>query len=95
MDLDIEWDEDKAMQVAAQRGLTFADASWVFLDPLALTVSDPSNSTLEVRYATIGTTRTGQLVVVIHTDRGRRIRIITAWPATPAERRTYERQSRH
>ena len=82
------------MRVAAQRGLTFADASSVFLDPLALTVSDPAHSTLEARYATIGTTRTNKLVVVVHTDRDQRIRIITAWPATPGERRTYERQSR-
>jgi uncharacterized DUF497 family protein len=50
---------------------------------------DP-HSTDEDRYATIGTTDRGRLLVVISTPRGRRTRLTTAWPATPAERREYE-----
>lgn len=94
MELDVEWDDDKAADVAAERGLSFEDAATVFLDPLAITVHDQDHSTDEVRYATIGTTRAARLLVVIHTDRGRSVRIITAWPATPAERRSYEQGPR-
>ena len=77
-----------------ERGLSFGDAASVFADPLAITIVDTRHSTNEVRYATIGTTGTGRLLVVIHTDRGRRVRIITTWPATPAERRRYEQDSK-
>jgi uncharacterized DUF497 family protein len=95
MDLRVEWDEAKARHVRLERGLVFADAATVFLDPFALTIVDDAHSTDEVRYVTIGATRKGRIVVVVHTDRGRRIRLITAWPATPAERRRYEEQARH
>ncbi|MEK6720830.1 MAG: BrnT family toxin [Chloroflexota bacterium] len=74
--------------------MSFEDAATVFLDPLAISVYDQDHSTDEIRYATIGTTRTGHLLVVIHTNRGRSVRIITAWPATPAERRSYEQAPR-
>jgi uncharacterized protein len=94
MALDVEWDEAKAADVARERGIAFEDAATIFLDPLAITIPDVGHSTLEERYATIGTTRTGRLLVVIHVDRGRRVRLITAWPATPAERRTYEAHPR-
>ena len=89
MELELEWDPAKAVRLA-RRGITFDEAGSVFLDPLAVTVLDAGHSTDEVRYATIGSTERGRLLVVIHTTRGRRIRLITAWPATPAERHAYE-----
>jgi hypothetical protein len=92
--LDVEWEEAKAEDVERERGIAFEDAATVFLDPLAITIPDVGHSTVEDRYATIGTTRAGRLLVVIHADRGRRVRIITAWPATPAERRSYEAHPR-
>jgi hypothetical protein len=94
VDLEVEWDDVKAARIAGERGISLEDAATVFADPLAVTVHDAGHSTREDRYATIGTTQTGRLLVVVHTDRGRRIRIITAWPATPAERRAYEANPR-
>ena len=88
-DLEVEWDSNKARQLA-RRGITFEEAVTVFGDPYALTVFDEDHSTNEDRYATIGSTVRGRLLVVIHTRRGRRTRLITAWPATPAERHAYE-----
>ena len=94
MDLEVDWETGKAAGVLAERGLAFADAATVFLDPLASTMYDEVHSTFEVRYVTIGSTSSGRIVVVVHTDRGRSVRIITAWPATPAERRSYEEHPR-
>jgi hypothetical protein len=39
---------------------------------------------------TIGTSERGRLLVVVHTERAERIRIISARRATPGERRKYE-----
>ena len=89
-DLEVEWDQIKARQLA-RRGVSFNEAVTVFRDPLAITTFDREHSTTEARYATIGMTEWGRLWVVVHTDRGSRLRLITAWPATPAERRAYER----
>jgi len=44
----------------------------------------------EERWLTAGRSSVDRLIVVWHTNRGARIRIIGARPATPNERRTYE-----
>ena len=44
----------------------------------------------EERFLTIGQSASGRILVVAHTDRGEAVRLITARPATPAERRFYE-----
>ena len=92
--MEVEWDARKAARFATERGIDFNDAATVFQDPLAATVEDPGHSTQEARHATIGITRSGQLLVVVHVERAGRIRLITAWPATPAERHAYEERPR-
>lgn len=69
-----------------KHGVSFLEASTVFLDPLQVTVLDERHSIGEFRFRTIGTTTTNRLVIVAHTDREDRIRIITAREATPRER---------
>lgn len=59
----------------------------MFLDPLHVTVMDERHSIGELRFRTIGYTAASRLIVVAHTDREDRIRIITAREATPRERR--------
>lgn len=44
----------------------------------------------EQRYITIGSALSGRILVVAHTDRGESVRLISARPATPTERRFYE-----
>ena len=61
-----------------------------FGDPLSLTVGDPDHSIEEARFVLLGTTHRDRLVVVIHTERGDNIRVISARLATRAERRIYE-----
>jgi uncharacterized protein len=45
----------------------------------------------EERFVTIGCSLNGRILVVLHTDRGKKTRIISARPATPRERRDYEK----
>jgi len=46
----------------------------------------------EQRFLTIGASAMGRLLVVAHTERNETIRIISARPATPRERRFYEEE---
>ena len=86
-----EWDPIKDRINREKHGVSFAEASTVFLDPHHVTVLDDRYSIDESRFRTIGYTSGDQLLVVAHTDRGESVRIITAREATPRERRDYER----
>ena len=86
-----EWDPVKDRINREKHGVSFAEASTVFLDPHHVTVVDDRYLINELRFRTIGYTNGDQLLVVAHTDRGERVRIITAREATPRERRHYER----
>lgn len=87
-----EWDPAKDEGNAAKHDVRFEEASTVFADPFSVTVGDPDHSKDEFRFVTIGVSVHNRLIVVIHTDRGDAIRLITARVATPKERRAYERQ---
>ena len=67
----------------------FADAVAVFEDDWALTLAEEVIQD-EQRFATVGMDFVGRTIVVIHTYRGDDIRIISARPATKAERGTYD-----
>jgi hypothetical protein len=85
-----EWDGVKARSNWEKHGVSFEEAATIFGDPLSLTVGDPDHSRAEERHVTIGSSAASRVLVVIHTDRGDVIRLISARPATPRERRTYE-----
>ena len=68
---------------------TFADAALVLYDDLALTTRDLGDYG-EERFATVGLDPLGRILVVVYTWREQRARIISARPATPAERKRYE-----
>jgi len=88
--MEFEWDPNKAHRNLATHGVSFHEAATVFGDPLALTYADPDHSGEEDRFFTFGQSSEGRLLLVSHTDRGDRTRIISARRATPRERRTYE-----
>ena len=85
-----EWDLAKAERNLRVHGVTFDDASTIFTDRLAGTIDDPLHSHEERRCVTIGLDSSGHPLVVVHTDRGEAIRLISARRATRAERRRYE-----
>ena len=88
--VEYEWDPEKDHENQAKHGVSFAEASTVFLDPLAATVPDDRYPLQEFRFRTTGYTLASRLVIVAHTERGDRIRIISARTTTPKERRQYE-----
>ncbi|MBM4020049.1 MAG: BrnT family toxin [Planctomycetes bacterium] len=91
MALAFEWDANKARANRAKHGVSFDEASTAFGDPLSITISDPLHSEDEERFVLIGRSLRNRLLVVVHTERGDRIRIISARPATRSERLRYEK----
>lgn len=90
MALLFEWDPQKATTNVTKHGVTFDEASTVFQDTLSLAISDPLHSEDEERFVLIGHSHRNRLLVIVHTERGDRIRIISARKANTKERHTYE-----
>ena len=90
MALSFEWDRNKAKRNLAKHGVSFEESSTVFGDHRSLTIPDPVHSQVEERSVTIGASHRGKLVVVVHTERGDNIRIISARVASRRERKFYE-----
>lgn len=84
------WDPNKERRNKRDHVIGFHEATTVFGDPLAVTVSDPDHSFGEERFLTVGQSNSGQLLVVCHTEQGGTIRIISARRATAHERKDYE-----
>ena len=61
-----------------------------FGDPLSVTILDRDPSDGEDRFILVGSTYRDRLLVVVHTERGDNIRIISARLATRSERGAYE-----
>jgi uncharacterized protein len=89
--MEFEWDPRKARINLRKHGVSFTEAGTIFGDNLAITVSDPDHSDNEDRYITIGWSDRRRLLIVSHTDRGDRIRIISARELTKAEQKEYEK----
>ena len=85
-----EWDGKKARRNLKKYKVSFEEAATVFGDLLSLTIEDPLHSEDEKRFVIIGESNKGRLLVVVHTERGDTIRILSARPATPHERHDYE-----
>ncbi|MFM6198868.1 MAG: BrnT family toxin [Dolichospermum sp.] len=58
--------------------------------PRYLTFPDPDHSYGEERYVIIGLSNANRILIVPHTDRADRVRIISAREATRNERRFYQ-----
>jgi uncharacterized DUF497 family protein len=85
-----EWDPNKAAQNIRKHGVSFEEAATAFGDPLSITIFDPLHSIDEDRFVLIGMSNRNRLLVVVHTDRNDRIRIISARKATKKEKKQYE-----
>lgn len=89
-----EWDPEKASLNKKNHGITFDEASTAFKDTLSLTIYDPLHSEDEVRFVLIGNSHRNRLLVVVHTERGNKIRIISARKAKKKERQQYEKNAK-
>lgn len=89
MGLIFEWDKEKAASNLEKHDVTFEEASTVFKDALSLTIGNPLHSFDEERFITVGESSEREILVVVHTQRDTKIRIISAREATRKERRDY------
>jgi uncharacterized DUF497 family protein len=88
--MDFEWDEDKSEACFQERGFDFAYAANVFFDPDRTVLPDDRMTYGEMRYQVYGSI-SGRLFVVVFTQRGQRLRIISARKANQREVRRYGR----
>ncbi len=88
-----DWDDDKAASNLKKHGVSFAEAETVFGDSLAAIFLDEDHSFDEKREIILGYSDRDKLLVVSFTERtDDLIRIISARPADPQERRKHENE---
>ncbi len=73
--------------------LSFDEAQTVFTDEFSITIPEPEHSDEEERLLILGLSHRERLLVVIYTERGKRIRLISARKANRKERKIYEEDS--
>jgi len=69
-----EWDERKAKQNIRKHGVSFEEAATVFGDQFSIAIYDPLHSEDEDRFVILGMSNKNRLLVVVHTERGGKIR---------------------
>jgi uncharacterized protein len=87
---EFEWDRTKASANYKKHGVRFEHAILAFDDPFALVELDESEDYGEDRFLLTGRVADG-ILVVVYTERGERIRVISPREATKYERRNYYR----
>ncbi len=85
-----EWDTNKADSNINKHRVSFDEACTSFKDILSITIDDPLHSEDEKRFILIGRSYKNRILVVVHTERGDNIRIISARKTSKKERRYYE-----
>ncbi|BAP87170.1 protein of unknown function, DUF497 [Burkholderiales bacterium GJ-E10] len=85
---EIEFDPEKAAANLRKHRVSFAHAEQVLRDPNAMTIEDP-DAEGEQRFVTLGLDALGRLLVVVHTPRGAKTRVISARKASRSESEQY------
>jgi uncharacterized DUF497 family protein len=86
--MEFEFDPAKAISNLRKHGVSFAHAEQVLRDEMAVTVEDP-DSVKEQRFVTLGMDALGRVLVVVHTQRDGRTRVISARKASRGEMEQY------
>ncbi len=85
MGLQFEWDSGKEAANLKKHHVPFNEAETIFGDPREMTTFDEDHSEDEDRFISIGMSSVGRVLVVSCTDRGDRVRIISARVADKQE----------
>ena len=91
MKLTFVWDEIKAETNFKKHKVSFEEGKTIFGDPFLITFPDSEHSTYEERYINVGLSARGRILVLVHTEREQKIRIISCRRATVRERTFYEK----
>ena len=86
--VDIEFDPAKAQANLRKHKVSFAHAEQALRDPLAVTIEDP-DAEGEQRFVSLGIDALGRILVVVHTPRENRTRLISARKASRGEAEQY------
>lgn len=86
--MDFDFDPAKARSNIRKHGVSFAHAEQALRDELAVTVEDP-DAVGEQRFVTLGMDALGRVLVVVHTQREERTRVISARKASRSESEQY------
>jgi uncharacterized protein len=89
-DDEFEWDDVKAETNLRKHKISFQEARRVFDDLFALVEQDLNEGFEEDRLVATGMVE-GLIIVVVYTERGERIRLISARKANSHEQRRYYR----
>jgi hypothetical protein len=84
----IEFDPSKAKSNLAKHRVSFAHAEQALRDPFAVTIEDP-DAEAERRFVTLGMDALGRILIMVHTPRGDRTRLISARKASRSETEQY------
>jgi uncharacterized DUF497 family protein len=91
MSFSFQWDSRKATANEKKHGVTFAEATTVFDNPLAIIFEDEAHSVSENRELIIGRSFADRLLIVCFTElHGQVIRVISARRANKREQKSYE-----
>lgn len=90
MVLEFEWDASKAVENLKNHRVSFEETRTVFNDPLLLTFPDPEHSDHEHRSISIGISSHSRVLLIVHTSRSGKVRIISSRKATAKEKKLYE-----
>jgi len=88
--MEFAWNPSKGAHNLRKHGVSFLEAGTIFDDPFAVTYDDPDHSEQEDRFLTYGLSNQNQWLIVSHTPRHEKTRIISTRQATRQERRLYE-----
>jgi uncharacterized protein len=86
--MDVEFDPAKARSNLAKHKVSFSHAEQSLRDSMAVTIEDP-DAKGEQRFITLGMDALGRVLVVVHTPRGNRTRLISARNASKREAEQY------
>jgi len=86
--MEFEFDPVKARSNLRKHGVSFSHAEQALRDGMALTVEDP-DAIEEQRFLTLGMDALGRILVVVHTQREERTRVISARKASRGEAEQY------
>jgi len=84
--MEIDFEPEKAASNLRKHRVSFAHAEQALRDPLGITIEDP-DAEVEPRFVTLGADSLDRILVVVHTPRGERVRIISARNASRNEAR--------
>lgn len=84
-----EWDDGNSSKSWLKHTVAPYESEQVFYNRPLLLLHDEKHSTAEQRYAAMGKTDAGRLLLIVWTYRNRLIRIISARPMNARERKMY------